>query len=113
MRDQAWDKNVPEPLYQDQLEKLGEPLIAPGICFIIRAYMRLLLSRSSVDSDLGQQWLMAIEKENVVPLSFLLTQTKKTELRETLREQIPSTTSKLLVLVFYFCVMNYKFSSLK
>lgn len=38
----------------------------------------------------------------------------RSELRKVMREQISSTTSNLLILVFYFCVINhYMFSSLK
>lgn len=59
---------------------------------------------------------MTPEKEVAFPLSFLLTQIKKSEHREVMREQISSTTSNLPVLVFYFCVIlvnHHKFCSLR
>lgn len=58
----------------------------------------------NLDSELGQQCLMTTAKGLSSPFSFLLTQMKKGEFRKAVREQIPSTTSSLLLLVFYCCV---------
>ena len=56
--------------------------------------------------------VMTAEKISLC-FSFLLTQIKRSEFRKAGREHIPSTTSSLLVLEFYFYAINYhKFISL-
>lgn len=105
-------KKALEPINQDHLEKPAKT----------NCPRHLLQSSGPIWGSLHphqvRQWARSAviddHYEGDFFLLLLLTQIKRSEFRKAKREQIPSTTYNLLVLVFYFCVINYhKFSSLK